>query len=260
MRVVPVPQLADNYAYLVIDEASGICGVVDVAEAGPVVAAAGREGAKIVAILSTHHHFDHVGGNEDLIAALPPGSLDVYGYAEDRERIPGITRGLADGESFRLGALDGRAIFIPAHTRGHLAYHFPAERIVFTGDTMFAGGCGRLFEGDARQMMNSLGRLAGLPDDTRVYCGHEYTAKNLEFAATLEPSNAALAERRREVAKMLAEGRPSVPTTIAIEKQTNPFLRSTSAELAASVRAQEPGVGTDAESIFAATRRLKDNY
>ncbi len=260
MRVVPVPQLADNYAYLVIDEASGICGVVDVAEAESVVEAAAREKVRIAAILSTHHHFDHVGGNEDLLAALPAGSVSVFGYAEDRERIPGITRGLADGEDFSLGGLKGRAIFIPAHTRGHLAYWFADDGVVFTGDTLFAGGCGRLFEGDAAQMMNSLSRLAALPGDTRVYCGHEYTAKNLEFAAGLEPGNAALAARRREVADLRAAGKPTVPTTIAIEKATNPFLRWTSPELAASVRARESGVGTNAADIFAATRRLKDNY
>lgn len=260
MRVVPVPQLADNYAYLAIDEASGTAGVVDVAEAGPVVEAARREGVRVVAILSTHHHFDHVGGNEELLSLLPAGSVEVFGYAEDSDRIPGITRGLADGEEFALGGLRGRAIFIPAHTRGHLAYHFPDHGVVFTGDTLFAGGCGRLFEGDAAQMMASLSRLAALGDDTRVYCGHEYTASNLRFAAELEPSNAALAERRREVDAMRAAGRPTVPTTIAIEKATNPFLRSTSPELAASVLAREAGCGNDAASIFAATRRLKDNY
>lgn len=260
MRVVPVEQLADNYAYLVIDETSALAGVVDVAEAGPVLAAASREGVRIAAILSTHHHFDHVGGNEELLAALPAGSVEVYGFAGDRERIPGLTRGLADGETFRLGSLEGRAIFIPAHTRGHIAYWFESEKVVFTGDTLFAGGCGRLFEGDAPQMMASLSRLAALPEDTRVYCGHEYTVKNLEFAAELEPSNAALTERRREVEGLRAAGRPSVPTTIAIEKATNPFLRWSSPELAASVRAREAGVGADEASVFAATRRLKDNW
>jgi len=260
MRVVEVPQLADNYAYLVIDEASRSAGVVDVAEAAPVLEAARREGVELVAILSTHHHFDHVGGNDDLLASLPAKSVEVFGYAGDHERIPGLTRGLADGEEFALGGLRGRAIFIPAHTRGHLAYHFPADKIVFTGDTLFAGGCGRLFEGDAPQMMSSLSRLAALPDDTRVYFGHEYTTKNLEFAAGLEPNNQALARRRREVAELRAAGKPTVPTTIAIEKDTNPFLRSTSPELAASVLAREAGVGSDATSIFAATRRLKDNF
>jgi hydroxyacylglutathione hydrolase len=260
MRVVPVPQLADNYAYLVVDEASRVAGVVDVAEAGPVLDAARREGVRLVAILSTHHHFDHVGGNEELLAALPAGSVEVFGYAGDRERIPGITRGIADGEEFELGGLHCRGIFIPAHTRGHLAWHFAAEKVVFTGDTLFAGGCGRLFEGDAPQMMASLQRLAALPDDTLVYCGHEYTARNLEFAAELEPSNVALASRRREVDELRGAGKPTVPTTIAIEKATNPFLRSSSVELARSVRAREAGVGEDAAAVFAATRRLKDNY
>jgi hydroxyacylglutathione hydrolase len=260
MRVVPVGQLSDNYAYLAIDERTGVAGVVDVAEAGPILEAAKAEGVRLVAILSTHHHFDHVGGNEDLIAALPAGSVEVYGYAWDQGRIPGMTRGLADGEEFTLGALTARAIFIPAHTRGHLAYHFANEGVVFTGDTLFAGGCGRLFEGDAPQMMASLSRLAGLPDSTRVYCGHEYTAKNLEFAAMLEPTNHQLALRRREVAELRAVGEPTMPTTIAIEKATNPFLRWASPELAASVKAREQGVGDDAESIFAATRRLKDNW
>lgn len=260
MRVVPVEQLADNYAYLVIDEAAGVAGVVDVAEAPAVLDTAAREGVTLVAILSTHHHFDHVGGNEDLLAALPAGSVEVYGYAGDRERIPGLTRGLDDGETFTLGTLEVRAIFIPAHTRGHLAYHFAAEKVVFTGDTLFGGGCGRLFEGDAPQMLASLNRLASLPDDTRVFCGHEYTASNLRFAAELEPSNAELAERRRKVDELRAAGRPTVPTTIALEKATNPFLRSTSPELVASVLSREPGIGSDATSVFAATRRLKDNF
>lgn len=260
MRVVPVPQLSDNYAYLLIDEQARVAGVVDVAEARPVLDAAIRERARLVAILSTHHHFDHIGGNEDLLASLPAGSVEVFGYAEDRGRIPGITTGLADGEGFTVGHLRGRAIFIPAHTRGHVAYHFPAEKVVFTGDTLFAGGCGRLFEGDAAQMMSSLSRLAALPDETLVYCGHEYTARNLDFAAELEPSNEALARRRGEVAELRAAGRPTVPTTIEIEKATNPFLRWSSPELASSVRARETVTGGDAASIFAATRRLKDNY
>ncbi|HYB98315.1 MAG TPA: hydroxyacylglutathione hydrolase [Candidatus Limnocylindrales bacterium] len=260
MRVVPVEQLMDNYAYLVVDERSGVAGVVDVAEADSVLAAAERERVRIAAILSTHHHFDHVGGNQALLQAAAPGSVEVYGYREDADRIPGMTRPLADGETFSLGTLTAQAIFIPAHTRGHLAYYFAADDAVFTGDTLFAGGCGRLFEGDAAQMMSSLSRLAALPDRTRVYCGHEYTQKNLEFAALLEPGNAALAERRREVARLREQGLPTVPSTIEIEKATNPFLRTHSQELRASVQARDAQAGDDPVSILAATRRLKDNW
>ncbi len=260
MKVVPVPQLADNYAYLVIDPARAVAGVVDVAEAGPVLEAARRHDVTLTAILSTHHHFDHVAGNESLLDELPKGSVEVYGYSGDAERIPGITRPLDDGEEFELAGLRGRAMFIPAHTRGHLAYYFEADKSVFTGDTMFAGGCGRLFEGDAAQMKASLEKLAALPDDTLVYCGHEYTQGNLRFAATLEPNNAELGRRREEVDALIASGKPSVPTTIAIEKQTNPFLRSASPELVASVQAQVAGLGADPVEVFAATRTLKDSF
>jgi hydroxyacylglutathione hydrolase len=260
MRVVPIPQLQDNYAYLIIDERTERAGVVDVAEAEPVLAAAARERCELTAIFSTHHHFDHVGGNEALIAACLPRALDVYGYSGDSERIPGITAPLDDGGTFELGELRGSVIFIPAHTRGHLAYYLEDEQAVFTGDTLFAGGCGRLFEGDAAQMKASLERLARLPDETRVYFGHEYTQSNLEFAATLEPNNSDLAKRRDEVAALRAGGSPTVPTTIALEKLTNPFLRSDSPELRASIRHQVPAAGTDDVSVFAATRGLKDSF
>src|SRR5262249_52095612 len=156
----------------------------------------------------------------------------VFGSADDAPRIPGITDRLHDGDPVEVGALRARVILIPAHTSGHVAYHFPTERAVFTGDTLFAGGCGRLFEGDAAQMMASLGRLAQLPDDTRVYCGHEYTEKNLRFAVGLEPGNRALQEKLGAVVALRKAGRPTVPSTIAEEKATNPFLRTRSPELA----------------------------
>jgi hydroxyacylglutathione hydrolase len=260
LRVVPVIQLADNYAYLVIDEAKNVAGVVDVAEASPVLAVAASEGVELIAILSTHHHFDHVGGNDELIAKTGAGCLRVYGFAGDSARIPGITDPLADGGSFQLGSLQGRALFIPAHTRGHLAYWFPAEKVVFTGDTMFGGGCGRLFEGDAAQMKASLEKIAHLPDDTLVYCGHEYTQKNLEFAATLEPSNAALVARWHDVVRARAAGLPTVPSTIALEKATNPFLRSDSRELRRSVMQKVPGTPDESVAVFAAIRSLKDSF
>ena len=259
MEIVPVPQLSDNYAYLLIDEATGEGAVVDCAEAAPVLAEARRHAMRLTAVLGTHHHFDHVGGNTDLLAALP--DLRVYGSADDAPRIPGITHRLRDGDAVEVGAVRGRVIMIPAHTSGHVAYYFPDEAAVFTGDTLFAGGCGRLFEGDAAQMMASLGRLAALPDRTRVYCGHEYTEKNLRFAATLEPGNHTLQEKLAAVERLRRAGQPTVPSTISDEKATNPFLRTDSPELAASVRARRPDVPAgDRVALFAAVRQLKDRF
>lgn len=259
MEVLPVPQLSDNYAYLVIDPGTQEAGVVDCAEAEPVLAAARAREVRLAAVLATHHHFDHVGGNKDLLAALP--GLRVYGSAEDAARIPGITHRLHDGDTVEVGNLRARVVFIPAHTSGHVAYYFPAERAVFTGDTLFAGGCGRLFEGDAAQMMASLGRLAALPDETQVFCGHEYTEKNLRFAAMLEPGNGALREKLGAVEALRRAGKPTVPSTIAEEKATNPFLRTQSPELAASVARRVSGLPpSDPVALFAAVRALKDRF
>jgi hydroxyacylglutathione hydrolase len=257
--VVPVRQLADNYAYVLIDPATRSAAVVDCAEAAPVLAEIGQRGVALRAVLATHHHPDHVGGNQDLLDAVP--GVRIYGSSADADRIPGISHRLKDGDRVAFGGVEARAILIPAHTSGHLAYHFPAENAVFTGDTLFAGGCGRLFEGDAAQMMRSLGRLAALPDATRVYCGHEYTEKNLRFAATLEPGNRALVEKLAAVQALRRDGRPTVPSTIAEEKATNPFLRVDSPELAAAVRRRMPDVPAgDPVALFAAVRRLKDEF
>jgi hydroxyacylglutathione hydrolase len=257
--VVPVPQLSDNYAYLLVDPATRKAGVVDCAEAGPVLDEVRRRGLDLVAVLATHHHFDHVGGNEDLLAAVP--GLRVYGSAGDAPRIPGITHPLADGDTVEAGPLRGRVILIPAHTSGHVAYYFPDERAVFTGDTLFAGGCGRLFEGDAAQMMASLSRLSSLPDETLVYCGHEYTEKNLRFASMLEPGNGALQKKLATVERLRRDGSPTVPSSIADEKATNPFLRTGSAELASVVRSRVPGLpANDPVALFAAVRGLKDRF
>lgn len=255
MRVVPVPQLMDNYAYLVIDERDGAAGIVDCAEAEPVLSAARREGATLKAILPTHHHYDHVGGNEDLLRAVP--GLAVYGFDE---RIPGLTQRVQDGGHLRVGSLAARVVFIPAHTTGHIAYYFADEQAVFTGDTLFAGGCGRLFEGDAAMMIGSLSKLAVLPDETRVYFGHEYTEKNLRFALTLEPANQALREKHAWAEAQMKSGGTTTPTTIGSEKATNPFLRWDSAELRASLARQFPDLPMDDVSVFAKVRSLKDSY
>jgi hydroxyacylglutathione hydrolase len=259
VRVVPVPQLADNYAYLIVDPATNQAGIVDCAEAGAVLAEVERQATRLTSVLATHHHFDHVGGNLDLLSAVP--GLRVYGSAGDAPKIPGITDRLADGDALVIGSLQARAILIPAHTSGHVAYHFPKERAVFTGDTLFAGGCGRLFEGDAAQMMSSLGKLSALPDETRVYCGHEYTLKNLQFAAELEPGNEELAAKLARVRALRERHQPTVPSTIGEEKSTNPFLRTGSRELAASVRARVADLRAgDDVALFAAVRALKDRY
>lgn len=255
MKVVVVPQLSDNYAYLVIDEASRAAGIVDCAEAGPVLAAVAQEGVTLTAILPTHHHYDHVGGNEDLLKAHP--DLAVYGVDE---RIPGLTQRVRDGDHVRVGGLTAQVIFIPAHTTGHIAYYFAAERSVFTGDTLFAGGCGRLFEGDAAMMIASLAKLTVLPDDTRVYFGHEYTEKNLRFALTLEPTNQPLLDKHAWAQAQRRTGHTTTPTTIASEKATNPFLRWGSRELRGTLRAQFPELAMDDVHVFAKTRELKDHF
>jgi hydroxyacylglutathione hydrolase len=259
VRVVAVPQLSDNYAYLVVDPATGDAAVVDCAEPEPVLAEAERQGVRLTAVLATHHHFDHVGGNLGLLATFP--ELRIFGSAADASKIPGITDRLADGDHLAIGSLDARAILIPAHTSGHIAYYFPEARAVFTGDTLFAGGCGRLFEGDAAQMMGSLAKLASLPGETAVYCGHEYTLKNLQFAAELEPGNPELAVKLARVRALRQRREPTVPSTIAEERATNPFLRTQSAELAASVRGRVPDLPAgDPVALFAAVRALKDRY
>ncbi|MEO8601204.1 MAG: hydroxyacylglutathione hydrolase [bacterium] len=255
MNVIPVAQLMDNYAYLVVDESTRAAGVVDCAEAGPVLQAVERAGVQLRAILPTHHHYDHVGGNEDLLAAHP--DLAVYGVDE---RIPGLTQRVQDGDILQLGSLTARVIFIPAHTTGHIAYHFAEAPAVFTGDTLFAGGCGRLFEGDAAMMIASLSKLLGLADATCVYFGHEYTEKNLRFALTLEPHNAALQEKHAWSVTQTQGGGMTTPTTIGSEKATNPFLRWGSAELRAALKARFPDLPLDDVSVFAKTRELKDHF
>ena len=255
MRVIPIPQLSDNYAYLVIDETMRSAGIVDCAESGPVLAAVRRERVKLTAILPTHHHFDHVGGNNELLSAEP--GLTVYGFDD---RIPGITQQVRNGDLIMLAKLAARIIFIPAHTSGHIAYYFESEHAVFTGDTLFAAGCGRLFEGNAAMMIQSLSKLLALPDDTRVYFGHEYTEKNLRFALTLEPNNTDIQAKLAWTRERRKKGEPTTPTTIDSEKKTNPFFRWKSPELRATLAKQFPDLPMDDVSVFAKTRALKDAF
>ncbi len=256
MKVTPVPCYADNYAYLV---ESGTCRVVvDASEGAPVLAAIDAAGGTLTAILATHHHHDHVDGNGALLARFP--GTPVYGHGSDRGRIPGQTEYLEDGATFSLGSLTIRALHVPGHTTGALTYvvtEGAEPGAAFTGDTLFAAGCGRLFEGTPADMARSLGKLAALPADTRVYCGHEYTESNLAFAAHAEPCNAAVQAKVAEVAALRANGHPSVPSTIGSELATNPFIRTREPELRKTFGI---AVSADAAEALRVVREAKNTF
>ena len=258
MAITIVPQLSDNFAYLISDDASGECAVVDCAEADKILEAVKQHKLRLTSVLTTHWHGDHSGGNADIVAKVP--GLRVFGASAENGRIPALSNPVADGDKFKVGSLEARVIGIPAHTNGHVAYYFPALTAVFTGDTMFIGGCGRVFEGNAATMVASLKKLAALPENTQVYCGHEYTEKNLRFALTLEPGNQALKAKHEWSLKTRADGKFTVPSTIGDEKKTNPFLRTDSPELRANLKKRDPNVGDDPIAIFAKARQLKDHF
>jgi hydroxyacylglutathione hydrolase len=253
LQIEQIPVLSDNYVYLVHEPTAGLTAVVDPAVTEPVVAALTRHGWRLTHILNTHHHHDHVGGNEALKAAT---GCVIVGPRADRERIPGIDIALGDGDVFEFGGSRARVFDVPGHTRGHIAYHFAAEHALFCGDTLFALGCGRMFEGTAPEMWASLDKLRRLPGDTRVYCAHEYTQSNGRFALSVEPGNADLVARMQEVDARRAANQPTVPSTLAEELATNPFLRPDSAEIQAAVAC----VGAPLHEVFGATRARKDVF
>ena len=232
LDIVPVPAFNDNYLWLVHDAASSETAVVDPGDAAPVLAEADRRGWGITQVWNTHWHPDHTGGN---LAIKQATGARISGPAG--ERIPARDVILSEGSEVRLGDHVGRVIEVPGHTLDHLAIIFDRERLAFVGDTMFAMGCGRLFEGTAEQMFANLQRIAALPDDVRIYCGHEYTLANARFAAHVEPGNAAVAERLARVEALREAGQITLPTTVAEERETNPFVRSTNVEEFARRRA-----------------------
>lgn len=252
MRITLIPCLSDNYAYLI--ESAGVVAVVDPSEPAPVIAALEAKGlTRLDHILNTHHHFDHTGGNVPLKEKY---GATVTGPRSDMHRIAGIDHGVGEGDTVKVGDSVWRVLDIPAHTSGHIALWCPEHKAVFTGDTMFAMGCGRLFEGTPAQMWASLSKLAALPPETKVYCGHEYTASNGRFALSVDAANAALKARMEQVTALRAEGNPTIPCTIAEERATNPFLRSNTVELAAA--AGKPV--SDPVAVFAELRARKDNF
>src|SRR5205085_547395 len=231
--IVRIPVLSDNYVWLLHDAGSGETAVVDPAVADPVLAAAEQRGWRITQIWNTHWHPDHTGGNQAIKAAT---NCFITGPAAEAARIPTLDRQVREGDRVSLGGVQAEVIEVPAHTAGHIAYLIPQEKAAFVGDTLFAMGCGRLFEGSAEQMYANLQRLAALPPETRVYCAHEYTLSNARFAVTVEPDNQALARRLADVEAARAAGEATVPTTIALERATNPFIRASSAEAFAERR------------------------
>ena len=266
MRVERIPTLGDNYTYLIVDEASNEAAVVDAPEAGPVVARVEALGVNLTKVLSTHNHWDHSAANPELAERY---DAPVFGHVSDAQRIPGFTDGLEEGDRLRVGGLEAEVIFIPAHTRGHIAYVFPEA--VFCGDTLFAAGCGRLFEGNPEMMHEALNlKLKRLPDEILVYCGHEYTESNLRFALSLEPDNEAVQKKMEWVRKRRSqaasdwhdagEAEFSIPSTIGEEKATNPFMRVDSPELIASVRKAHPSADADPVTILGHIRAMKDSF
>lgn len=233
VEIVRIPVLSDNYVWLMYDAASGETVAVDPALADPVLAEAEKRGWRITQIWNTHWHPDHTGGNDGIKQAT---GCTITGPAGEADRIPTLDRQVGEGDRVFIGAIEAEVMAVPAHTAGHIAYYLPAEAVAFVGDTVFAMGCGRLFEGRAGQMYDNLQRLSRLPPETQVYCAHEYTLSNGRFALTVEPDNADLAERMKDVERARAAGEATVPTTIALERATNPFMRAASAEQLAQWR------------------------
>ena len=251
LEIVTVPCRTDNYAYLLRDAETGQVGVVDAPETAPIAAALAERGWGLDLILITHHHDDHVAGVEDL--RREHGSK-VAGAAADRRRLPPLDIELAEGDTLSLGASEAQVFEVPGHTVGHIAYYFPDDAALFTADSLMALGCGRLFEGTPGQMWASLSKLAALPDQTRVYSGHEYTESNARFALSVDPDNADLVARAADIARLRARGEATVPARLDLERATNPFLRAGDAAL--KHRIDMPDVSD--EEAFAEIRRRKD--
>ncbi|MEO1791408.1 MAG: hydroxyacylglutathione hydrolase [Cyanobacteria bacterium J06629_19] len=256
MEIYRLPVRSDNYIFILYDPATLTAAVVDPADAPPVLAKLDALGATLVAIFNTHHHNDHVGGNLELLKRFP--QAEVYAGAKDDGRIPKQQHYLEDGDQVSFANRPAQVFFVPGHTRGHIAYYFapthkdePGE--LFCGDTLFAGGCGRLFEGTAADMQPSLAKLRALPDNTRIWCAHEYTLSNLKFAVSVDGGNEELRSRLTQVTQARQQNQPTIPSLLKVEKATNPFLRWDTPALQSTAKSQDP------ITVFAHIRTLKDH-
>lgn len=257
MDIIRIPVLSDNYIFVLHDRTLNQAAVVDPAVAEPVLDCLKELGANLVAIFNTHHHLDHVGANKELLEVYPEAV--VYGGEEDRGRIPRQQVFLSEGDTVEFAGRKGNVFFVPGHTKAHIAYYFapheedqPGE--LFCGDTLFAGGCGRLFEGTPEQMVDSLSKFRALPDHTRVWCAHEYTLSNLKFAITVDGNNLDLMNRYEEVRIARENDQPTIPSWIGLEKKTNPFMRWDSASIQSAMGFEEPS------RVFGRLRGMKDNF
>ena len=252
LEVERIP-VGDNYVWLLHEPAAGATGVVDPATAAPVLDRLQTHGWSLDWILTTHHHADHTGGNLELKRAT---GCRIAGPKKDAARVPGLDLGLVEGDTFSLGNTIARVLETPGHTSGHISFWFEAAKALFCADTLFSLGCGRLFEGTPAQMWHSLQKLAALPDDTVVYCGHEYTLSNARFALTVDPANPALKARAEEVERLRAGGQPTVPSTLGAEREANPFLRPGDPAIRQTLGME----GASDVDVFAEIRRRKDRF
>lgn len=252
LEVELVPALSDNYVYLLHDTDTNVVAIVDPSEPAPVIEALSAKKWHPSLIINTHHHADHIGGNEALIAKY---GCKLIGPHAEKHRISGMDQTVTEGDQIQVGSQVGQIFETPGHTKGHISVFFPGGPALFAGDTLFALGCGRMFEGTPTEFWTSLLKLRALPDETLLYCGHEYTQSNARFALSIDPSNSVLISLADEVGRRRAQGLPTVPSRLGDEKQANPFLRADDDELAGVI-----GAGEDPTNTFALIRKLKDNF
>jgi hydroxyacylglutathione hydrolase len=251
LEIYQFPCLGDNYGFLVHDSESGETACIDTPETAPILAALEKTGWTLTQIWNTHHHYDHAGNNEEIKRIT---GCTITGPAGEADKIPAIDRAVDDGDTVMLGAHEAHVLNVGGHTLGHIAFHM--EGHAFVGDSLFALGCGRVFEGTMAQMWESLQKLDALPDGTQIYCAHEYTTSNAAFAVTIDPDNEALSQRVAEISALRAANKPTVPTEIALERATNPFLRTTDANVQARLNMS----GAPAVDVFAEIRARKDSF